>query len=381
MIIGIDISSLPFGTGVSNYTINLVKHLVKNSGNNQFKLFFSSLRQPLPSDITQLLSHPNVKLYRYFFPPTFFEIIWNRLHILPIELFIGKCDIFHTWDWTQPPAIRAKLVTTIHDFVPILYPETQHPRTVSNFKLKLRWATAECSLFICVSKNTSEDLIRLFPQVEANKVAVILEAGEEKYNHFYLLPKLEKINKIAHFKKQYDLNHYVLAQGTREPRKNLDRLIKAFIKYKKHFPTSKIELAITGKYGWGKDVDRLKHPSIKILGYVPEKDMVALHAGATCLAYPSLYEGFGLPILKSISVGVPVITSNISSLPEVVGNSALLVNPKSTRSIYLALRKLLRHPEVRRKLTISGRAQSKKFSWNKTATETLLTYEKLLRKP
>lgn len=378
MIIGFDISSIPYGTGVSNYTLNLVKSLLKQNSSDHYKLLFYSYRQPVPVEITNLISRysKNVTLYHYRLPPSFFRIIWNNLHIIPIEFFIGNCDIFHTWDWTQPPAHRAKLITTVHDLVPIIYPETQHPTTINNFNRKIYWAIKDCSHIICVSQNTHDDLLKYYPKIDRSKVSVVLEAAEDKYSAFYKLPPLLKSKKINHIKKIYDLDKYVLAQGTREPRKNLDRLIQAFIKFKKDHH-NKLILAITGKYGWGKDIDHLKHPYIKILGYIPEKDMVALHAGATVLAYPSLYEGFGLPPLKSITLGVPVITSNISSLPEVVGDGAYLVDPLDTNSIYKALIEITTNYHLRKNLISRGLKFSKKFSWDITAIATLNIYRQL----
>lgn len=381
MIIGIDISSIPYGTGVSNYTLNLVKSLLKIDKTNHYKLFFSSLRQPFPPQLAKL-KHPQLKIYHFKLPPTFFQIVWNQLHVLPLELFIGPCDVFHTWDWTQPPAFRAKTVTTIHDFVPLLFPETQHPKTIKNFKRKLALAVAECSHFICVSENTHQDLSRLFPQLKPQRSSVIYEAAEDKYAIFQRQDTAIKTRKTDKIRRQYDLHRFVLAQGTREPRKNLDRLIRAFKLFLKNNPNTRIDLVIAGKYGWGKDIDHLRHPYLKVLGYVPEKDMVALHAAALCLAYPSLYEGFGLPPLKSMSLGVPVLTSNVSSLPEVVSQAAVLVNPTSVDDIARGLEKVLKNNRLRKRLIIQGLTRSLQFSWAKTAHLTLSVYQQLfLDKP
>jgi glycosyltransferase involved in cell wall biosynthesis len=176
---------------------------------------------------------------------------------------------------------------------------------------------------------------------------------------------------------QYGLKKFILAQGTREPRKNLDRLVQAFQLFKANNPQNKIELAISGKYGWGKDVSPPTDSSIKILGYIPEKDMVALHASALCLCYPSLYEGFGLPVVKSMKVGTPVITSDLSSLPEVAGDAALLINPTNTQEIAIAIEKIVSSAPLRRRLVNLGYRQSQQFSWEKTAAETLELYESL----
>lgn len=377
MIIGIDISSIPYGTGVSNYTLNLVRHLAKIDKVNTYKLLFYSLRQPLPGEIKILSRQNNIKIYHYRIPPSFFDIFWNRLHILPIEMFIGQCDIFHTWDWNQPPTLKAKAVTTVHDFVPMIFPETQHPRTIKNFRLKMNLAIKYCHRFICVSQNTQKDLHKLFPQIDHQKTVFIPEAASDKYEKFRKLSALQKANKIKYITKIYDLKKYFLVLGTREPRKNLPRIINAFNQFKKDHPTSKFELAITGKYGWGQDIKPTQNSSIKILGYVPEKDIVAIHAASVCLLYPSLYEGFGLPILQAFKVGIPVVTSKTSSIPEVAGSAAILVNPHSTEEIKNAISKIAFSSSLRQRLVAKGLIQSKNFSWDKTAKKTLECYQSL----
>jgi len=376
MIIGIDISASVYGTGVSNYTDNLVRSLIKIGKDHQFKLFFSSFRLPLPKLYTQLQKLPNVKIFTYKFPPTILDILWNRLHILPIEVLIGSCDIFHTSDWTQPPAIKAKLITTIHDLVPFLFPQWSHQKIIATHTRKMKWAVKECRQFICVSHNTKNDLLKVFPKIDPNNCQVVYEAAEQKYFDFMKLSKTEQEQKKNKIKNLYDLDKFILVQGTREPRKNLLNLSLAFEKFTKLNPKSKIILAITGKKGWGNGVES-KSSHIKILGYIPEKDMVTLHASAMILALPSLYEGFGLGIVKSMTVGIPILTSANSSLSEISGNSSVLVDPTSVQSIYLGLKKILTNSKFRHKLSQNALTLSKNFSWTKAARDTLNIYQSL----
>ncbi len=376
MIIGLDISSVAYQTGVSNYTLNLVKNLISIDKTNHYKLFFSSLRLPLPSEIIKLKNNRNVTIYHFRLPPTLLQILWNQLRLFPVEMFIGKCDIFHTSDWTQPPTLKAKTITTIHDLTPFLFPQWHHPKVINAHHNKMYWAAKKCTKFICVSKNTKNDLIKLFPKIDESKTEVIYEAAENKYTLFHKLPLKTQQQKISLIKKQYNLNEFILAQGTREPRKNLDRLVKAFLKFKQENPKNKIQLAITGKYGWGKDIST-SDSDVKILGFIPEINMVALHAAATCLVYPSLYEGFGLPIIKSFTVGVPVVTSNNSSLAEISQDSAILVNPNSINNIQNAIKKIISSPKLRDELSQKGLKVANKFSWEKTAQQTLQVYNSL----
>jgi glycosyltransferase involved in cell wall biosynthesis len=378
MIIGIDISSIPYKTGVSNYTQNLVVNLLKIDRQNTYKLFYSSLRLPLPKEMADLQKkYHNLKIYTFKLPPTLLQILWNQMHLFPIEFFIGKCDIFHTSDWTQPPTIKAKTIATIHDLTPFLFPKWHHPKVIQAHQNKMRLAAKKCGRFICVSQNTKTDLIKLFPKIDPQKITVIYEAAENKYNDFLKLNQKIRQKKLDTIKKQYGLEKFILAQGTREPRKNLKRLIDAFLLFKNKYPKSHIDLAITGKYGWGEDVDGKKDSSIKILGFIPEKDMVALHASAICLAYPSLYEGFGLPLVKSLKVGVPIITSNVSSMPEVAGPAAIYINPESTEDLAKAIEKIAKSTVIRDKLKTQGLVQAKKFDWAITATQTLSVYNSL----
>ena len=369
MIIGIDISSTQYGTGVSDYTLNLVKNLIKIDHKNTYKLFFASLRHSPPKFPLQT----NLKIYRSYLPLNIFEILFNRLR-LPVELFIGKCDVFHSSDWTQPSALKAKIVTTVHDLTPFINPNWHHPKVISVHNRKMKLAARFCSHFICVSQNTQKDLLRLFPSINPKKTSVIYESAPDSYRHFRLLSLRQKNKTSNDVKSKYSLEQFLLAQGTREPRKNLDRLIKAFVAFKKTQPSSKLQLAITGKYGWGQDISQNLHSDIKILGFVPNTDLLPLHAAAYCLIYPSLYEGFGLPILKSLFLGVPVITSSTSSLPEVAGPAALYVNPLSTESIKKAIERIVSSPQTHSNLSKSAILQAKKFSWVKTAKETLAVY-------
>jgi len=377
MIIGIDVSAVVYDTGVSDYTLNLVKNLLKIDRLNTYKLFFASFRQPIPEALTKLSSTSNVKLFSFKIPPTLLEILWNRLHLFPLEWFIGKCDVFHCSDWTQPPTLKAKTVTTIHDLVPFLYPNWSHPKIIASHAHKMKWALRECRHFICVSQNTQNDLLRLFPHLAPNHTSVIYEAAEDKYTDFLKLSSADQFQKKKQINCLYGLDKFILVQGTREPRKNLKRLIDAFITFRRHYPHSKVEMAITGKYGWGKDISPNPNPWIKVLGFIPEKDLVALHASALFLAYPSLYEGFGLPLVKSMKVGVPVLTSTTSSLPEITGRGGLLVDPNSTEAITESLEKLINSPALRSRLSKKALIQSSSFSWLKTAKETLNVYQKI----
>jgi len=366
MKIGIDISQVIYGTGVSVYTQNLVENLLKIDRKNQYLLFASSLRRK--EDLHRytailLKRYSNVSAKIFPIPPTLLSFIWNNLHILPIENFIGNVDVFFSSDWTQPPAKQAKLITAVHDLIPWRYPETLPKKIITTHYNRIRWVKKEIGVIITDSQSTKNDLTEII-KIPKRKIYVIYPGIDKK--RFYPQSK-EKINKI---KRKYGLSSYILAVGTREPRKNFIRIIKVFKKLK----NENLQLAIAGKYGWGEEIKKLKNSKtqkLKILGYVPNKDLAPLYSGACCFIYPSLYEGFGLPILEAMACGCPVITSNTSSMPEVAGEAAILINPRKTIEITQAIDKIINSKKLADKLSKKGIEQAKKFSWEKTAREVL----------
>ncbi len=244
-------------------------------------------------------------------------------------------------------------------------------------------------MVICVSKSTQKDVIELL-DIPEEKTRVVYEGTSDEFGmynpstssgqvlQFTIEKKQELINKV---KEKYRINgDYILSVGTREPRKNLERLIKAHHILISSFPH--INLVIAGKYGWGdlEDIKILRYKDIrlKFLGYVPQSDLPALYAGARCFVYPSLYEGFGLPVLEAMTVGCPVVTSDVSSLPEVGGQAAVYCQPTDVKSIKEAIIKVLNlSSQELDNLRENCLAQAAKFSWIKTAEQTLGVYEEI----
>lgn len=186
MKIGIDISQLAFrNTGVAIYLQNLVSKLLEADQINEYVLFFSSMRGVFPKAAMSLTKNPNVTLKTFKFPPLFFDIAWNRLHILPIEIFIGDVDIFITSDWAEPPSRRAKKITVLYDLIVLRYPEETHNRTslaLRNFRLipnivdtqkrRLAWVKKESLAIICISEATKKDALALLG-IEKTRMKVI----------------------------------------------------------------------------------------------------------------------------------------------------------------------------------------------------------------
>jgi len=216
---------------------------------------------------------------------------------------------------------------------------------------KMKWAVAECRKFICVSQSTANDLQRVF-SVSADKIVVIPEALPQR---FILRPQLTKYT------------NYLLAIGARQPRKNINILISAYLKHKQSLSP---KLIIAGEVA-----EKVSDPSIIYTGYIPDQYLVDLLAGAQAFVYPSLYEGFGLPILGAFYLQVPVACSNASSLPEVAGEAAIYFDPLDEEDIVNGIKSALDHKS---ELVKKGTAQLQNFSWAKAAQETVKVYESII---
>lgn len=361
MKIGIDISQIVYGTGVSVYTQNLVENLLQIDHQNEYKLLFSSLRQSLPENFK--IQNKKAKIIKFPLPPTILEPLWNKWHFPAVERFIGQIDVFHSSDWTQAPSKAAK-VTTIHDFAFLKFPQTAHPKIKAVHLRRFEWIKKEADLVIVVSQATKKDAMEILG-IPENKIRVIYEAAP-----LDLKPVKDK-KKIIEVKKRFKISgDYLLSVATLEPRKNLKRIIQAFCLLK----TKGLKLVIAGKQGWG-DFKGLKSKDVIFTGYVTRQDLAALYSGALCLVFPSLYEGFGLPILEAMVCNCPVLTSNVSSMPEVAGQAGLLVDPLDIEEIAGGLGEMVNNKNLRQDLVKKGFVQVKKFSWEKTARETLKVYQ------
>lgn len=361
MKVAIDISQSIYGTGVSVYTKELVKNLIELFPETEFVLFGGSLRRKkeLLSLAKKLGGVPKI----YSFPPSLMDFVWNSLHVLPIEKFVGKVDIFHSSDWSEPPSVIPK-VTTVHDLVPFKYPQTTTDNIRNAHKKKLAWVIRESKKIIAVSESTKNDLISIL-KVPEEKIVVIPEGVEEK-----MRPQPIEIQEIV--KKRYKTgDDYLFALSTLEPRKNQEGLIKAFNIVKKTYPD--LKLLISGM----KRVDSklTGYEDVIMPGYIPTSDLAALYSGCLAFVHPAFYEGFGLSPLQAMACGAPVAVSNTSSLPEVVGSAGNYFDPKDEVSIASGIIKTI---QDRAKLKQLGLVQAQKFSFKLAAQRTYKVYKDVL---
>ena len=286
-----------------------------------------------------------------------------------------KIDIWHATYPLPMEVKRAKKITTIHDLIPLKLPYT----TLDNknfFFRSIKNAVNKSDLILTVSEHTKKDILEVF-NVSSDKIFVTYQPVMEKqytFNEDELLPLL----------KQYRLRskEYILFVGAVEPKKNLGRLIEAYVKLDTTMP-----LIIVGKKGWlwEDEIGRLEKVfsryflnKIRFLEYISRNDLNYLYQGAFCFVFPSLYEGFGLPPLEAMALGCPTIVSNISSLPEVCGDAALYIDPYSVVSIKDAIEKLINNSSLRAQLSLAGKERAKLFSFNNYTNKLYEAYKKVI---
>lgn len=376
MKIGIDASMLVYqGSGVASYTFNLIKSLLKYAPQNEYRVFYSSRR--VPSDTRKALSELSklgAKIYKYPFPPWLLKILWNKFQILPVEWLIGKVEYYHSSDFLRPPLLRGtKGVTTIHDLTWKIFPQFHTKGIVQAHAKKIELTIKSRDSIICDSKNTKNDLLRLYPGIKrANKVEVIYLGIDDKYK------VIKDQKKISNVLNRYDLKYpanYLLYVGAIEPRKNLGRSIQVFKSLIEDKKYSDFKFLIIGRAGWKNEkvfklIKDLKlEKKVKFVGYVGNNDLVYFYNAAKVLIYLSLYEGFGLPPLEAAKCAMPTLLYKNSSLKEVFGeNYEYAKKGKETSTLKTLL--------INRS-ALNLKKYPERFSWEKTCKEYIDLFSKL----
>lgn len=353
--------------GVKNYVYYWARSLAEQAGPNRLSLF-PFLR--LPDGVAHETS---------VLGPA---ATWERLGLLfaaklsayPILNWLTPaCDIFHASHLVGRPPNKACLTSTIYDMTCWLMPELHIAATVKAFERVATRLFQPAAGLIAISECTRADAIRLLG-LRPEKIEVIYPG---------IAPAFFEAGKEASqaVARRYGLaKPYALYVGSIEPRKNLAILLDAWLDLARDI-REEFELVVAGPWGWGDRsvYDRLQSgiPGVRYLGYVPESDLPALTAAATIFAYVSLYEGFGLPVGQAMAAGVPVLGSNVSSLPEVVGDAGLLADPRSREEIQAALERLLLTPSLRSQLSECGRRRARQFTWAECARKSWKFFERV----
>jgi len=317
MKIGIDISMLVYqGSGVATYTYNLVKNLLQIDENNEYYLVYSSLRRP--KSISKILDEYRLlgaRVVDLHIPPRGLNFIWNKMHLIPVEWFTGKLDVYHSSDFLRPPLLTGtRGVTTIHDLTWKKYPQFHTRDIIEGHARKLQKTIKFGDSIIVDSKKTLEDLNKYYKNIK-NEVHLIPLGVEEK---FFIKHDIKNIS--GRINKYGVAKPYILYVGAIEPRKNLIVLIRAFAMIQAKYPD--MNLVLAGRAGWKneevyEEVKKLNlFEKVIFTGYVKDEDLPYLYQGAEVFVYPSLYEGFGLPPLESLASGTPTIAYNSPSISD-----------------------------------------------------------------
>jgi alpha-1,3-rhamnosyl/mannosyltransferase len=279
------------------------------------------------------------------------------------DVYLSTNSYLTAWATRVPTAV---VVYDLVAFLPGVAAHTQR-RATRIERATIRPALRRAAALPCISDATRFDLEARFPSAKGKAVTIPLAADRRPDAGGH--PRLDPTHGLS-------VGNYVLAVGTLEPRKNLERLVDAWSGLPPDLRLSH-PLALVGPRGWDDSaiLEAAHVAGARLLGHVTDEQLLGLYANASCFAYPSLYEGFGLPVLEAMAAGAPVLTSNISSLPEVAGDAALLVNPLDVSAISTGLHRLLTDPTLTDALRLRGAARAERFSWDRTASETL----KLLR--
>ncbi|OWW19979.1 glycosyltransferase family 4 protein [Noviherbaspirillum denitrificans] len=373
----VDLTQLPLErTGVGIYAVNYVKRLQAQAGGMRLHFLVLDDDAELLREVAAIPNASAIVLKAKLFRRFLFRVLLEQV-IIPALALVKGIGAVHSLHYSFPLLSfgRFKRIVTVCDMSFFLFPELHVPAKRVFFQYFIRrLPKVEGLLFI--SESTMNDFMRDFPLCAAERCVIPLGTELARLQ----APADPRV--VAELRKRFDIGRYILYVGTIEPRKNILGLVKAFEQVAPTHPD--IKLVIAGKLGW--DYDSLLQyieasplrDRIVLTGYVNETEKHALLKSADLFTYVSFYEGFGLPVLEGMAAGVPSITSNISSMPEVAGNGALQVNPNNTDEIAAAMRSLLDHPEARASLVERGHAQSRAFTWENTTAISLDFYARLL---
>jgi glycosyltransferase involved in cell wall biosynthesis len=351
--------------GIGVYSHNILKALAKIDSTNQY-VVYSNI--PLAHSVDA----PNFKVKILKFPK-----FWSVLR-LPFEFIFGGYDLLFVTKEFVPFPFKPKTVITCHDLMGLIFPERISLNGKIHFWLTTHYFIPAADAILSVSDETKRNILK-HCRVKPEKITVTHLGYDQNVFH----PADER--KVEEIRKKYSLDtpYFINTSSLLWYRKNLVRLIEAFDILRKREPERPVKLVITGKRGEAYEeivalIAKLGlEKEVMLTGYIPLEDMPVLVAGAEALVFPSLDEGFGLPLVEAMACGCPVISSNVSAIPEVLGGAGILVDPVDTQGIMEAMRRLLLEPTERERLRNLGLERAKEFSWEKAAELTLEIFQRV----
>jgi glycosyltransferase involved in cell wall biosynthesis len=357
--------------GNETYAVNLIEALAEIDQSNRYTLYVT--RQSAVDRFTNRWPNFHVKRTLPHTPLVRIPLT------LSVELRKNRVDVVHV-QYTAPPRTPCALVVTIHDLSFEHLPETFKRRSRAQLRLTVRRTARKAAQILTLSEFSRRDIIETYA-LEPERVFVTPPAAP---SHFVPVTDVTELRRI---RMTYGIRRdYILALGSIQPRKNLVRLIKAYESLRGVVDSEQLpQLVLAGRRGW-LEAETIRaaelseaRGDILFTGYVPDADLPAVYSGALCFAYPSYFEGFGLPILEAMQCGTPVIAGNRTSLPAVAGAAALLVDPFDQAAIGNGLVRLIKNADYRAELRVKGLDQAAAFSWKNTARLTLQAYERAAR--
>ncbi|MDA0244187.1 MAG: glycosyltransferase family 1 protein [Chloroflexi bacterium] len=378
MRIGIDVTSaLTQGGGIGRYTRELVRSVAALDSRTDYRLFSAKppatlpVANPLPQALNMTRKPAPLGeqwLYR----------LWYRLRWpVPVQWVTGRLDLFHSPDFVLPPVSgRIPTLLTVHDLSFVHYPHVYTPPLIKYLNSVVPWSVERATHVLADSAATQRDLMELWG-VPESKITVLYSGVDMRFHPVGDAARLTAV------RQRYGLGQrpYILTVGTVQPRKNYQMLIRAFAPIAQR---QNHNLVIAGGKGWLYDDILAEVHTQGLVGrvlfteFVDDADLPALYSGASLFTFPSLYEGFGLPLLEAMACGVPVISSDASCLPEVAGDAAVLLPPHDQGAWTEAMQSLLDNPVDCAQLVASGYAQAKRFTWERAGRRLLNVYRRLL---
>jgi glycosyltransferase involved in cell wall biosynthesis len=357
--------------GNESYAVNLIESLAAIDSVNQYTIYITTkeARERFSS------RWPNFKV-RSTLPHT--PLIRIPL-TLSAELRKNPVDVLHV-QFTAPPFCPCPVVVSIHDLSFEHLPQTFNRRSRTQLRLTVRHSARRAARILSLSEHTRRDIIETYGISPQRVTAIPLAAPD----HFGPIMDKRELQRVRH---NYGIDgDYILSVGSIQPRKNLARLVRAYASLRDDRSADKLpKLVLVGKCAWLYDetLRALDETNVKdavvLTGYVPEADLPALYSGALCFIYPSYFEGFGLPPLEAMKCGAAVIVGNRTSLPEVVGDAALAVDPFDVDAIAGAIKKVVNDSALRKVLSVKAQERAREFNWTETARKTLAVYEEVSR--
>jgi glycosyltransferase involved in cell wall biosynthesis len=356
----VDVSPLSIRrTGIGNYLLGMLRGMSETIGEEHELVAFAPLGPRKKRVVERELDGLPLERRLLLVPPSAhtWRTAWSRLGRVPVEWLAGPLDVFHFSDWMYPPQRAGVRATTIYDLIPLHFPEWVAPLTRRMHSRKYRNAARTCDVVFAISSYTADDAAETL-HLPRERVRVAYPGVDGRFR-----PDGERRDLGA---------PYVLGVSTVEPRKNLDVLLEAFALVRERRP--ELVLAVAGASGWAAG-EGPQGTGVRRLGFVPDGDLPALYRGASVCVYPSLFEGFGIPIVEAMACGTPVVSSAHPSLAEAGGDVALRADPSSPEAFADAIERALDEPG---ELVAKGLAHARRFTWRACAEAMIAGYQTAL---